>query len=276
MPSQEKISASLKKLNTFILTKKGIFLTPIILAIITIAILPTLLVPTQLCCYSLIFYRTFKVKGNKIGIFFSSLLIMIFSIILIRHNIAEARYVNGESMLPTLANQTRVVVDKASYSIFRPSRNDIVIFSEDVVFADGTKAPKTSEEYRFNISRIIAVPGDQIEVKKGITLVNDKPIPGYHTDKNGHPYNEEAFTIDDCKPVKMQQNHRTKKSSNSFIENLGFSSSNRDSNKTISNCQYILQGDNIEINKPYAVQQVNIIGRVKAKFWPLNQVGNVG
>jgi signal peptidase I len=139
-----------------------------------------------------------------------------------------------------------------------------------------TKAPKVSEEYRFNISRIIAVPGDKIEVKEGITLVNDKPISGYHTDKNGNSYNEDAFTIDKCKPVKIRQNHRAKKSSNSFIEDLGFSSSNKDSNKTISNCQYILQGDNTEIHKPYAVQQVNIIGRVKAKFWPLNQIGNVG
>jgi signal peptidase I len=276
MISKKQVFVLLKQLDTFVLTKKGIFLAPIITAIITMKIVPILFVSAQLCCCSLIFYRTFKVKGNKFGVFLSSLLIIIFSIILIRHNIAEARYIRGESMSPTILDQTRVVVDKASYSIFKPSRNDIVIFSEDIIFSSGKKAPRTSEEYRFNISRIIAIPGDRIEVKEGITFVNDKSVPGYQTDEQGNPYREEAFTLDACKSVKIQP---AKKQSNSsvdpFIEGLGFSSSSRDSNATISDCKYILQGDNEKNVKNYVVQQVNIIGKVKAKFWPLNQVGNV-
>jgi Signal peptidase, peptidase S26 len=173
MPNQEQIFAALKKLDDFVITKKGLFLTPIIIAIITIIFFPVVFVPLLLLSFILIFYRTIKIRRNRLKTFFISFAIVLISAATVRNIIAEARYIEGNSMVPTIQDQTRVVVDKISYVAARPQREDVVLFANDVLWADGKRSPRTTERYRMRISRVVAIPGDRVEVKQGVTYIND-------------------------------------------------------------------------------------------------------
>ena len=59
--------------------------------------------------------------------------------------------VDGESMMPTLENGDRMVVNKIGYMVGEPDRFDIVVFH----------AP----EQKDYIKRVIGLPGDHVEFK---------------------------------------------------------------------------------------------------------------
>ncbi|MCU9612123.1 signal peptidase I [Caldibacillus lycopersici] len=68
--------------------------------------------------------------------------------------------VDGESMMPTLENRDRMIVNKISYVIGDPKRFDIIVFH----------APE-EKDY---IKRVIGLPGEHIEYKNDILYVNGK------------------------------------------------------------------------------------------------------
>lgn len=67
----------------------------------------------------------------------------------------------GQSMDPALANQDIVLLDKRAYTFDEPQRYDIVAF----------KLKDDTESY-FNIKRIIALPGETIQIKNGHVFIN--------------------------------------------------------------------------------------------------------
>ena len=92
------------------------------------------------------------------------------------------------SMNPLLLNGDRVLVNKFHYGYTRfsfpfgfvkfngrilsnrtPRRGEIVVF----------KLPKEEDTDIFYIKRVIGLPGDKIQVKKGMLYVNDKPATYY-------------------------------------------------------------------------------------------------
>lgn len=80
----------------------------------------------------------------------------------IRYFIVELYLVDGPSMMPTLQNQERLVVNKFIYRFRAPERGEILVF----------KYP--SDPSRDFIKRVIAVPGDTIEIKDGRVFVNQQ------------------------------------------------------------------------------------------------------
>lgn len=80
----------------------------------------------------------------------------------IRTFVAEARYINSESMIPTLEVNDRVFVDKIFYKKSGLQRQDVIIF------APPEKA-FTRDDY---IKRIVGLPGDEVEIKEGYLWVN--------------------------------------------------------------------------------------------------------
>lgn len=87
----------------------------------------------------------------------------------IRACVAEARFIPSESMLPTLAIDDRLIVEKISYRFRQPERGDVVVFSP----TDTLKQQNYQEAF---IKRVIGLPGDVVEVKNGEVFVNNQKL----------------------------------------------------------------------------------------------------
>jgi signal peptidase I len=72
--------------------------------------------------------------------------------------------VEGTSMMPGLADQERIFINKFAYRLGNIERGDVVVF----------RYPRdTSKNY---IKRIVGVPGDRIEILEGQVFVNGKRL----------------------------------------------------------------------------------------------------
>lgn len=78
--------------------------------------------------------------------------------------VLESYVVDGPSMEPTFHSEDHILVEKFTYSYGTPKRGDIVVF----------RYPKNPN--RVFIKRVIALPGDRIEIQKGLVFVNGVPI----------------------------------------------------------------------------------------------------
>ncbi|GMB08480.1 type I signal peptidase [Thermolongibacillus altinsuensis] len=78
----------------------------------------------------------------------------------IRYFIFAPIIVEGMSMMPTLHDQDRMIVNKLAYKIGEPKRFDIVVFH--------------AEEGKDYIKRVIGLPGDRIEYKNDTLYINGK------------------------------------------------------------------------------------------------------
>ena len=85
----------------------------------------------------------------------------------------------GGSMYPTLEGGERLLVSKVVYYLRQPERGDVVVFQS---------TNHRSSDY---IKRIIALPGDTVEIVKGIVYLNgsevDEPYIKYPA----------SYTVDD-------------------------------------------------------------------------------
>ncbi len=79
----------------------------------------------------------------------------------IRYFIFAPIIVDGYSMMPTLHNHERMIVNKLAYKIGTPHRFDIIVFH--------------AEAGRDYIKRVIGLPGDRIEYRNDTLYVNGKP-----------------------------------------------------------------------------------------------------
>lgn len=84
--------------------------------------------------------------------------------------------VDGVSMMPTLHDQNRMIVDKISYVITDPKRFDIVVF----------KATETKDY----IKRVIGLPGDTVEYKDDVLYINGEPYDEPYLDQYKSELNE--------------------------------------------------------------------------------------
>ncbi|MEM7794531.1 MAG: signal peptidase I [Cyanobacteria bacterium P01_C01_bin.118] len=153
----------------------------------------------------------------------------------IRQFIAEARYIPSESMKPTLQVNDRLVIEKISYRFQAPQRGDIVVFWPPAEINNNKDA---------FIKRIVALPGDTIEVTDGKVLVN------------GEVQQESYIQA----PPDYEQPPLTIPASSYFV--LG---DNRNSS---------YDSHAWKIANPF-VPEDQIIGKAVVRFWPLTRVGGL-
>ena len=91
-------------------------------------------------------------------------LIAILLALVIRTFVVQAFKIPSGSMLPTLQIGDHLLVNKFLYWFTDPQRGDIIVF----------KFPQ--DEGRDFIKRVIALPGDKVEVRGKRVYVNDKPV----------------------------------------------------------------------------------------------------
>ena len=80
----------------------------------------------------------------------------------IRTFIVELYVVDGPSMRPTLESEERLVVNKFIYRLRAPEKGEVLVF----------QYPR--DPSRDFIKRVIATPGDTVEIHEGRVLVNDQ------------------------------------------------------------------------------------------------------
>jgi len=110
------------------------------------------------------------------------ILALIISLI-IRSFVFEFVTVEGPSMQNTMFSGQRLIVYKLSYALSFPKRGDIIVFK----YKEGTNnvlplvdkipvinniIPKENEEDY--IKRVIAVPGDRVDIRDGVVYVNEE------------------------------------------------------------------------------------------------------
>lgn len=93
-----------------------------------------------------------------------SLLIALVLAFGIRTFIVEPYLVEGTSMNPTLQSHERLLVNKGVYYFTNPVKDDIIVF----------KYPR--DPRRDFIKRVIAVPGDTIEIREGEIYLNGQML----------------------------------------------------------------------------------------------------
>ncbi|MCM3214767.1 signal peptidase I [Niallia taxi] len=101
-----------------------------------------------------------KKKKNEIWEWGKALVIAVVLAVVIRSFLFAPIVVDGESMMPTLHNSDRMIVNKVNYKVSEPKRFDIIVFH----------APE-GKDY---IKRVIGLPGDTIEYKDDVLYVNGK------------------------------------------------------------------------------------------------------
>ncbi|MCB1024467.1 MAG: signal peptidase I [Acidobacteria bacterium] len=109
--------------------------------------------------------------------------------------IAQPVVVEGTSMVPQLENGERLIVNKLVYYNFKGvgwghlNRGDIVVFwyPED---------PDKSF-----VKRIIGLPGEMVEVRDGMVLINDKPL------KESYLTKIERDQMNDFEPLLVDKHH---------------------------------------------------------------------
>jgi signal peptidase I len=82
--------------------------------------------------------------------------------IIIKKFLIEQYVVYGESMMPTIQNGNRLIVNKIGYEISSPERFDLIVFKAT-----------PEEDY---IKRVIGLPGDRIVYKDDQLYINNKKV----------------------------------------------------------------------------------------------------
>ncbi|QLE55553.1 signal peptidase I [Nostoc sp. TCL26-01] len=155
--------------------------------------------------------------------------------LLIRTFIAEPRYIPSESMVPTLYEGDRLVVEKVSYHFQPPTTGDIVVFQPPTEL-QRRGYPK---DQAF-IKRVIGTPGEVVSVANGRVYLNGQPLL---EDYIAEPPNQPFL------PVKVPENQF-------FV--MGDNRNNSNDSRYWG-----------------FLPKENIIGRAVFRFWPLERVGTI-
>ncbi len=124
-------------------------------------------------------------KKDKFLKEFKSISLILLAVLTFRSMVAEPFRIPSGSMIPTLMIGDFILVNKLSYGVKVPF-SDINLFGIDSnpIYLFGKSDPQRGDVVVFKyprdrsinyIKRVVAVPGDTIEVRSKVLYVNDKP-----------------------------------------------------------------------------------------------------
>jgi signal peptidase I len=123
-----------------------------------------------------------KSLGQSIWELARFVVIALLIVVPVRFFVIEPFVVSGSSMFPTFENGDYLIVDKISYELGDPERDDVVIF----------RYP--NDETKFFIKRIIGLPNETVDIKSGIvTITNSEHEGGFKLEE---PYVENTANSD--------------------------------------------------------------------------------
>ncbi|PLT34230.1 signal peptidase I [Bacillus sp. V5-8f] len=174
-------------------------------------------------------------KKNEIWEWSKALIIAVGLAAVIRYFLFAPIVVDGLSMMPTLHDQDRMIVNKIGYTLGEPKRFDIIVFH----------AP----EQKDYIKRVIGLPGDRIEYKDDTLYVNGKPYDEPYLDEYKKQVTDgpltDPFTLEDT-PVGQE---------------------------TVPEGHLFVMGDNRRFSKDSrhigAVPLEKVLGETNMVYWPV-------
>ncbi len=144
------------------------------------------------------------------------------------HAVIQSYSIYEQCMEPNFYQGDRILVNKQAYLFGDPQRGDVVILN-----------PPINEELVF-IKRIVAIPGDKVEVKGGALYINGTKID--------EPYLMEPMTYT------MPE-------------------------RTVPQGEYFVLGDNRNIandsHNGWTVKRDNLIGKALVAYWPAGHWGSI-
>lgn len=173
-------------------------------------------------------------KRNELWEWTKALLIAVVLAAVIRYFLFAPIVVDGLSMMPTLHDQDRMIVNKLSYEIGTPKRFDIIVFH----------APE-GKDY---IKRVIGLPGDRIEYKNDTLYVNGKAYKEPYLDE----YKKQVVDGPLTDPFTLK-------------EKIG--------RETVPKGELFVMGDNRRFSKDSrhigTIPLSKVIGKTSVIYWPL-------
>jgi signal peptidase I len=119
-----------------------------------------------------------RTQGGTLGLWLRDLVFSALASVLIITFLYQPVRVEGTSMLPRLEDRDRLFINKFVYHIEAISRGDIVVF----------RYP--GDEEKSYIKRVIALPGDRLQIEDGQVFINGHQIAepyvpeGYRDDRS--------------------------------------------------------------------------------------------
>ncbi|GGB56752.1 signal peptidase I [Fictibacillus barbaricus] len=148
--------------------------------------------------------------------------------------------VDGQSMMPTLHDGDRLIVNKFSYVIGEPKRFDIVVFH--------------ATEQKDYIKRVIGLPGDTIEYKDDTLYVNGKKVKEEYLEAYKKKTKDGNFTYD----FTLLEVTAKQKVPEGQLFVLGDNRRNSSDSRNIG-----------------TVDEEHVLGKASFRFWPLKDIGFV-
>ncbi|MDO8584461.1 MAG: signal peptidase I [bacterium] len=123
-------------------------------------------------------------KVGSLAFIFELLQVLAISLVIIlpvRYFLIQPFYVKGESMEPNFYHREYLIIDEISYRLHTPLRGDVVVFHPP------------NDPSQFFIKRVVALPGETIEVGNGqVRIYNDAHPNGLLLDETA--YLDQAMT----------------------------------------------------------------------------------
>ncbi|MGC4378075.1 signal peptidase I [Fictibacillus sp. Mic-4] len=178
-----------------------------------------------------------KKKSSSLWDWIKAIAVALVIAFLIKSFLFQQYIVYGESMMPTIQDGNRLIINKISYDISKPERFDVIVFHA---------TPK--EDY---IKRIIGLPGDHIAYKNDQLYVNGKKIAEPYLDK----YKKEAA------PGKLTED---------------FTLEEVTGQKVVPQGKLFVMGDNRQKSEDSRiigfVDMKQVVGEVNLRFWPFHEM----
>ncbi|MFD0051125.1 signal peptidase I [Actinomycetes bacterium NPDC127524] len=179
-------------------------------------------------------------KSKEIFSWVKALAIAVILAFVIRTYIFAPIVVDGESMMPTLQDHERIVLNKFGTKINDISRFDIVVFH-------------ATKEKDF-IKRVIGLPGDHIEYRNDTLYVNGKKYKEPYLDKYKKQMSGEPLTAD-------------------------FSLEDVTGSTTVPKGQLFVMGDNrqnsMDSREIGTISVDKIVGKAGLVYWPIKEIKTV-
>lgn len=116
--------------------------------------------------------------------------VLVLLMLIVRRFFVCISLIRGRSMLSTLRNNDVALVSRLHYLLVKPKRGDIVI-----CFYPGRQMKHCRWLRQPMVKRVIALPGETIEIVEGQTMIDGQPLEESYLDPNHNKFRRSMAPI---------------------------------------------------------------------------------